>query len=92
MFSTEIRVNGNLVGYLYARRLQETEQTLPEGTRAFQYEYEYYEPASDTGVLKGRVVHVYEDGLAALVSIIFLQVSAAQIKEKKELEKKRKQA
>jgi hypothetical protein len=70
MLSCEIKVNGNLVGHIYARNV--TGEVSPDQTQHL-YHWEYYRPESRK-VRNGIVSHIRRDGIEQLISIILAEV------------------
>ena len=69
MLTTDIRVNGALIGHLYIVNRGRSEAF----ENATYYTYEYYEP--DEGRLrKGEVVHNPDDGALGLISKVIKDV------------------
>jgi hypothetical protein len=63
MFTVEIKINGSLIGHIYARNVKDV------GLDECEYAYEYYEPES-RGLTKGKVRHRRKDGIRPLVGMI----------------------
>ena len=85
MIEATLRVNGALIGQLYARNI--TEFGLGDNPDAIPNKYlvEYYEPES--GVVGRMVTHNRPDGAAKLMALAF----SAIVEKKKRIEKKKVQ-
>jgi hypothetical protein len=69
MLSTEIKINGVLIGYLYLHRQPVTMEQAMEVPHEFEYQYEIYEP--NTGpLITGKIKHKYDDGAWILIAKI----------------------
>ena len=68
MFTTEIRVNGTLIGHVYGRNLMETKDGKDH------YTFEYYAPENPGEVVKGDVWHTRSDGIRKLLVKILQEV------------------
>jgi len=73
MITAEIKINGNLISYLYIVN----KEFLPGSLTDCLYVYEYYEVGKD--LKRGSVIHKRKDGALKLIEI----VSKAAGKEKK---------
>ena len=78
MITTEIRINGIMIGHVYCTNKGEI-QNMPG---RYLYAYEYYRP--DEGkIIKGEVFHKREDKAERLLQIILTSViEKLQIDEK----------
>lgn len=77
MLTVEIKVNGALIGHVYAvnEGKKISGRTLFPITGECAYRWEHYRP--DAGVCTGRLKHRREDGAEALVSKILAAVRKA---------------
>lgn len=71
MFTTEVRVNGTLVVFIYGHN---EGSYLPGLSR---YKYELYQPETER-VQTGEVAHKRSDGILRLVQKILLHVEAKE--------------
>ncbi len=69
MLSVELKVNGVMVGHIYARNITSTEKLVGLNL----YHCEYYRPETRK-VSKGKVSHNREDGIEILVGKILTLV------------------
>ncbi len=70
MLSAEIKVNGNMVGHIYARNVT---GKLNLKNESHLYWWEYYRPESRRSN-KGYVNHVRAEGIEQLISLILAEV------------------
>ncbi len=70
MLSCEIKVNGSMVGHIYARNIT---GSLYSERSAHEYMWEYYRP-EQRKVISGTCTHVRKAGIEKLVSIILSEV------------------
>ncbi len=65
MLSAEIKVNGTMVGHIYARNIS-TPAILEAGVGLNMYHWEYYRP-EQRSAKRGKVVHERQDGIESLI-------------------------
>ena len=70
MLSVEIKINGNMIGHIYARNTTPTTKAVGLNL----YTSEYYKPELRS-VVKGEITHEREAGIEKLVGKILLEVS-----------------
>lgn len=70
MLTVELKVNGTMVGHIYARNVTGTKHL---GNQNHLYHWEYYRPEQRT-LRQGTVTHVRDDGIEQLISIILSEV------------------
>ena len=74
MITTEIKINGNLIGYLYAHNVGAVNIASSYLDHLYNYEYKYYVIGKDE-VVTGKVQHKRSTGAERLISIILKDIS-----------------
>lgn len=78
MISIETRVNGVLLGYIYARNAKEVD----EAKGIYTYEVEFYKPEGKPPLMEFSVRHKRDEGFEKLALIVYKEVNR-RIKERK---------
>lgn len=73
MFSTEIRVNSQLIGHISGNRL------YPYDEESFLYSYRYYD-AEEGKLYEGYINHRYNDGLRKIIKLILADIDKQKTK------------
>jgi hypothetical protein len=73
MISAEIKVNGTMVGHIYARNIS-TPEVLESGVGLNLYHWEYYKPENRIAK-RGKVSHERQDGIEKLISKILAEAT-----------------
>lgn len=72
MFTTEIRINGDLIGHVYCHNKGQVKNILPE-KQQYRYEYLYYDVELKK-LTSGEIFHVRENGIRKLICLILQDV------------------
>lgn len=70
MLSCEIKVNGAMVGHIYARNITGSRQIHDD---VHHYLWEYYRP-EQRSCKSGKVNHTRDNGIEALIALILAEV------------------